>query len=42
MQLTRDSTTSSYGAYTVQFTQDGFDNTSANSSIPANISPMGT
>jgi type IV pilus assembly protein PilA len=37
--LTRDVTSSSYGAYTVIFTQNGFD---PSSSIPATISPMGT
>jgi prepilin-type N-terminal cleavage/methylation domain-containing protein len=42
MQLTRDTTTSSYGGYTVQFTQDGFDNNASNSNISADISPMGT
>ncbi len=42
MQLTRDTTTSSYGGYTVQFTQDGFDNNASNSNITADISPMGT
>ena len=38
--LTRDVTSSSYGAYTVTFTQNGFDTT--NSTIPTSISPMGT
>jgi prepilin-type N-terminal cleavage/methylation domain-containing protein len=38
--LTRDVSSSSYGAYTVIFTQNGFDST--NSTIPATISPMGT
>jgi prepilin-type N-terminal cleavage/methylation domain-containing protein len=42
MQLTRDTTTSSYGGYTVQFTQDGFDSNASNSNISADISPMGT
>ncbi len=41
LQLSRDSATSSYGAYTVQFNQDGFDNNVSNSSISADISPMG-
>ena len=40
LTLTRDATSSSYGAYTVTFTQNGFDST--NSTIPATISPMGT
>jgi hypothetical protein len=40
MTLTRDVTSSSYGAYTVTFTQNGFDTT--NSTIPTGISPMGT
>jgi type IV pilus assembly protein PilA len=40
LTLTRVSSSSSYGAYTVAFTQDGFDATG--STIPANISPMGT
>jgi prepilin-type N-terminal cleavage/methylation domain-containing protein len=42
MTLTRDVTSSSKGAYTVTFTQDGFDST--NSTITANpeINPMGT
>ncbi len=40
LQLTRNTDSSSYGAYTVQFTQDGFDST--NSTILADISPMGT
>jgi prepilin-type N-terminal cleavage/methylation domain-containing protein len=38
--LTRDVTSSSYGAYTVTFTSNGFDST--NSTIPTTISPMGT
>jgi type II secretory pathway pseudopilin PulG len=41
MVLTRDSTTSSYGAYQVKFTQDGFD-TSSNICNAGDISPMGT
>ncbi len=40
LTLTRDTTTSSYGGYTVTFSQDGFD--SGNSNILADISPMGT
>jgi type IV pilus assembly protein PilA len=42
MTLTRDVTSSSKGAYTVTFTQDGFD--ASNSTITANpeINPMGT
>ncbi len=39
LTLTRDVTSSSYGGYTVTFTQDGFDST--NSTIPAAISPIG-
>jgi type IV pilus assembly protein PilA len=42
LQLTRDVTSSSYGAYTVSFNQNGFDTSTANSSIPASISPMGS
>ena len=40
MTLTRNADSSSYGAYTVVFTQDGFDSTTSN--ILADISPMGT
>ncbi len=36
--LTRKSTSSSYGAYTVSWTQDGF--STANSTIPQSISPV--
>ncbi len=42
MQLTRDSTSSSYGGYTVQFTQDGFDDNTSNSNISTDINPLGT
>ena len=44
LQLTRDASSSSKGAYTVTFNQSGFDTTSANSSIISNpeINPMGT
>jgi prepilin-type N-terminal cleavage/methylation domain-containing protein len=41
MQLTRDSASSSYGGYTVQFNQDGFDSNASNSNISPDINPMG-
>jgi prepilin-type N-terminal cleavage/methylation domain-containing protein len=41
MQLTRDSTTSSYGGYTVTFTQDGFATDTSLSNISSDVSPMG-
>jgi type IV pilus assembly protein PilA len=44
--LTRKSETSSYGGYTVRFTQEGFDTAAANSTIMATdtveICPMGS
>jgi len=39
LELSRNTDSSSYGAYTVKFTQDGFD---PSSTILADISPMGT
>jgi type IV pilus assembly protein PilA len=40
LTLTRNADSSSYGAYTVVFNQDGFDSSTSN--ISADISPMGT
>jgi prepilin-type N-terminal cleavage/methylation domain-containing protein len=40
LTLTRIASSSSYGAYTVTFTQNGFDST--NSTVSANINPMGS
>jgi prepilin-type N-terminal cleavage/methylation domain-containing protein len=42
LTLTRDVTSSSYGAYTVTFDQNGFNPTGGTLPIPASISPMGT
>ncbi len=44
MTLTRDSTTSSYGAYEVIFTNDGWDSTNGTLNIATlpDINPMGT
>jgi prepilin-type N-terminal cleavage/methylation domain-containing protein len=44
LTLTRDASSSSKGAYTVTFTQNGFDTTAADSTIMNNpeINPMGT
>ena len=41
MTLTRTGTSSGYGAYTVTFTQDGFDATSSTINALPDINPMG-
>lgn len=42
LTLTRDVNSSSYGAYTVTFTQDGFDSTNSTISQYPAINPIGT
>ena len=42
LTLTRISATSSYGGYTVVFTQDGFDTTGSTIIAQSGINPMGT
>ncbi len=42
LTLTRDGASSGYGAYTVTFTQDGFDETNSTISALPDINPMGS
>ena len=42
LTLTRKAATSSYGAYTVTFTENGFDATDSTISDQPDINPMGT
>jgi prepilin-type N-terminal cleavage/methylation domain-containing protein len=42
LTLTRDASTSSYGAYTVTFTNDGFSTSASTISSQSDINPMGT
>jgi len=42
LTLTRKSATSSYGTYTVTFTQDGFDSSASTIVSMTDINPMGT